>query len=320
MSSDDFIGPFKNVAPLYIEYKKSLGYKSEAEFNELKKLDRYFYNKDIKEVKLTQDMVEEYGALRKNESPKTQAKRLSILKQFAIYLQQIGYSNIYVHHMKPSKINSKFKPYIYTKEELNIIFDYLDNHQYDTNSEFNCVLPIFIRILYGTGLRRGETINLRNSDVDLDKNILIIYNGKEKVTRMVPISNSLSKACKVYKSKFINNEEYFLCNSKGKKLTKHITKYFQKILKKLNILRPDGTTPRLHDFRFTFAINALEKMNNEGQDLYITLPILCKYLGHKNIEATEYYLLLAQDYFINITNKEELYYDEFDFLKEDDDE
>ena len=47
MSNNDFIGPFKNVAPLYIEYKKSLGYKSEAEFNELKKLDRYFYNKDI---------------------------------------------------------------------------------------------------------------------------------------------------------------------------------------------------------------------------------------------------------------------------------
>ena len=92
------------------------------------------------------------------------------------------------------------------------------------------------------------------------------------------------------------------------------------ILKKLNILRPDGTPPRLHDFRFTFAINALEKMDKEGQDLYTTLPILCKYLGHKNIEATEYYLLLAQDYFINITNKEELYYDEFDFLKEDDDE
>ena len=41
MSKNDFIGPFKNVAPLYIEYKKSLGYKSEAEFNELNKLDRY---------------------------------------------------------------------------------------------------------------------------------------------------------------------------------------------------------------------------------------------------------------------------------------
>ena len=55
-------------------------------------------------------------------------------------------------------------------------------------------------------------------------------------------------------------------------------------------------------------------------DLYTTLPILCKFLGHKNIEATEYYLLLAKDYFINITNKEEEYYSDFKFLKDDDNE
>ena len=305
MNSNNFIGPFKNIAPLYIEYKKSLGFDSKSEYNELKRLDKYFYNKGIAEVKLTKHMVEEYGMLRENESPKTQAKRLSVLKQFAIYLQKMGYSNIYVHHIKTSKSDSKFKPYIYSKQDLNIIFEYLDKHQYDTNSIYNCVLPILIRILYGTGLRRGEAINLKTTDVDLNKKILTIYNGKENVTRIVPISNSLSESCKTYKSKFLCNEQYFLCDLKGNKINSHITEYFQKILKKLNILRPDGTPPRLHDFRFTFAVTALEKMDRDGLDLYTTLPILCKFLGHKNIEATEYYLLLAKDYFINITNKEE---------------
>ena len=320
MNSNNFIGPFKNIAPLYIEYKKSLGFDSKSEYNELKRLDKYFYNKGIAEVKLTKHMVEEYGMLRENESPKTQAKRLSVLKQFAIYLQKMGYSNIYVHHIKTSKSDSKFKPYIYSKQDLNIIFEYLDKHQYDTNSIYNCVLPILIRILYGTGLRRGEAINLKTTDVDLNKKILTIYNGKENVTRIVPISNSLSESCKTYKSKFLCNEQYFLCDLKGNKINSHITEYFQKILKKLNILRPDGTTPRLHDFRFTFAVTALEKMDRDGLDLYTTLPILCKFLGHKNIEATEYYLLLAKDYFINITNKEEEYYSDFKFLKDDDNE
>ena len=318
--NNNFIGPFKNIAPLYIEYKKSLGFYAESEYNELKRLDKYFYNKGINEVKLTKDMVEEYAMLRENESPQTQAKRLSILKKFAIYLQKMGYSNIYVHHIKPSKKDSKFKPYIYSKKDLNIIFEYLDKHQYDTNSIFNCVLPILIRILYGTGLRRGEAINLKHTDVDLDKKILTIYDGKENVTRIVPISKSLSESCETYKSKFLSNKQYFLCDSNGNKLNSHITEHFQKTLKKLNILRPDGTPPRLHDFRFTFAVNALEKMDKDGQDLYTTLPILCKYLGHKNLEATEYYLLLVKDYFINITDKEEKYYSNFKFLKDDDDE
>ena len=320
MNNNNFIGPFKNIAPLYIEYKKSLGFDSKSEYSELKRLDKYFYNKGITEVILTKDMVEEYGMLRKNESPQTQAKRLSLLKQFAIYLQKMGYSNIYVHHIKPSKIDSKFKPYIYSKQDLNKIFEYLDEHQYEKNSIYNCVLPILIRILYGTGIRKGEAINLKHTDVDLDKNILTIYDGKENVTRIVPISNSLSESCKTYKSKFLPNKQFFLCDSKGNKINSHITEYFQKILKKLNILRPDGTPPRLHDFRFTFAVNALEKMDKNGQDLYTTLPILCKYLGHKNIEATEYYLLLVKDYFINITDKEEKYYSDFKFLKDDDDE
>ena len=320
MNSNNFIGPFKNIAPLYIEYKKSLGFDSKSEYNELKRLDKYFYNKGIAEVKLTKHMVEEYGMLRENESPKTQAKRLSVLKQFAIYLQKMGYSNIYVHHIKTSKSDSKFKPYIYSKQDLNIIFEYLDKHQYDANSIYNCVLPILIRILYGTGLRRGEAINLKTTDVDLNKKILTIYNGKENVTRIVPISNSLSESCKTYKSKFLCNEQYFLCDLKGNKINSHITEYFQKILKKLNILRPDGTPPRLHDFRFTFAVKKIKKMDRDGLDLYTTLPILCKFLGHKNIEATEYYLLLAKDYFINITNKEEEYYSDFKFLKDDDNE
>ena len=58
--------------------------------------------------------------------------------------------------------------------------------------------------------------------------------------------------------------------------------------------------PILHHLRFTFAIMVLEKMDTCRQNLYTTLPILYKYLGHKNIEATEHYLMLAKDYFINI--------------------
>ena len=318
--NNNFIGPFKDIAPLYIEYKKSLGYDCVSELGELKRLDKFFFDEGIDEVKLTKEMVEKYGMLRENESPKTQAKRLSVLKQFAIYLQKMGYSNVYVHHIKTSKSDSKFKPFIYSKQNLNMIFEYLDKHQYDTNSIYNCVLPVLIRILYGTGLRKNEAINLKHTDVDLDKKIITVYNGKKKVTRIVPISESLASTCEVYKEKFAKNNIYFLCDLNKQQVSKHITEYFQKILKKLEILRPDGTPPRLHDFRFTFAVTALEKMDKEGQDLYTTLPILCKFLGHKTIESTEYYLLLAKDYFIDITNKEEKYYNDFKFLKDDDNE
>ena len=37
-------------------------------------------------------------------------------------------------------------------------------------------------------------------------------------------------------------------------------------------------------------VKALEKMQEEGQDIYCTLPILSVYMGHKDVKSTEYYL------------------------------
>ena len=46
MNDYNFVGPFKDVAPLYLEYKKSLGYDSKSELAELKKMDKYFFDKN----------------------------------------------------------------------------------------------------------------------------------------------------------------------------------------------------------------------------------------------------------------------------------
>ena len=319
MNDYNFIGPFKEVAPLYIEYKKSLGYDSKAELAELKRMDKYFFEHNITTIQLTKTMVEDYASKREDETFGTQAKRLSLLKQFAIYLKKTGYENIYVHNLKIHNKNSNFRPYIYSKEELERIFEYLDANQYKNEKMINnCVLPIFIRMVWSCGLRRNEAINLKNKDIDLEKRLMTINNGKGNVTRLVPISESLANACRTYKSRFPSNSDYFFCNYKGQKLSHHITEYFQRILKELNILRTDGTPPRLHDLRFTFAVMALEKMDKEGQDLYTTLPILCKYLGHNSIEATEHYVMLVKDYFINVTDKEEQYYKTLGLIEEGD--
>ena len=185
----------------------------------------------------------------------------------------MGYEDIYIHNIKIHKSESDFRPYIYSQKELEMIFNYLDNNQYANSKGLNnCVLPIFIRVVLGCGLRKNEAINLKNEDIDLDRRIIIINNGKGNVSRIVPISESLANACKVYKSKFPNNKEFFFCNYKGQKLSRHITEHFQEVLKKLNILRADGTPPRLHDLRFTFAVMALEKV-----DQYIKKELKIKF-------------------------------------------
>ena len=65
---------------------------------------------------------------------------------------------------------------------------------------------------------------------------------------------------------------------------------------KLAGIFPEGSVgPRVHDIRHTYAVHALEKMSNDGQDIYCTLPILSTYLGHRGIESTEKYLRLTEE-------------------------
>ncbi len=59
-------------------------------------------------------------------------------------------------------------------------------------------MPALIRLLFGTGLRIGEALVLRNKDVNLTDNFLIVIDSKNGKQRMIPISESLAAVCRDY--------------------------------------------------------------------------------------------------------------------------
>ncbi len=50
-------------------------------------------------------------------------------------------------------------------------------------------------------------------------------------------------------------------------------------------------------------MRALEQMQEKGFDLYTSLPLLSRYLGHKHITETEYYLRLMEEHFGGILDR-----------------
>ena len=70
---------------------------------------------------------------------------------------------------------------------------------------------------------------------------------------------------------------------------------FKQFMKLAGIFPEGSIGPRVHDLRHIYAVHALEKMINDGQDVYCTLPILSTYLGHRGIESTEKYLRLTEE-------------------------
>jgi len=56
------------------------------------------------------------------------------------------------------------------------------------------------------------------------------------------------------------------------------------------IEKPDGRLPRIHDFRFSFAVNVLLRWYRSGFNVQAKLPLLAAYMGHVSVLSTYYYM------------------------------
>jgi integrase len=62
------------------------------------------------------------------------------------------------------------------------------------------------------------------------------------------------------------------------------------LFKDSKVYKPNGRFPRIHDFRHSFAVNALLRWYRAGVDVQSRLPLLAAYMGHVSISSTVYYL------------------------------
>ena len=117
---------------------------------------------------------------------------------------------------------------------------------------------------------------------------------------MLPLSNTLIQVCIQYKKHFPikqkNNDYFYMQKNHCSYSSNTIYKWFRKILWKAGIPHGGkGKGPRVHDFRHTFSVHSLVEMSKKELDLYYSLPILSKYLGHNSLEATDKYVRLTAE-------------------------
>jgi len=291
-------------APLieqYIAFKQNLGYKFvDAEFT-YGMFDRFTIDQGLTTIGITRELADKWGIKRPNESDSTRYRRVMYLIQLASFLNEAGYPS-YIPKL-PGAYKSTFTPYIFSQKELQSIFKACDTlkSKGNMNSSHN-VIPALFRVLYGTGIRIGEAVALKNKNVHLQERYFIIRDSKNAQERMVPLSESLSQVCEQYRKSLREScepEQYFFVKRNGQKCTgSTIYEWFRKVLRIAGISHGGkGYGPRLHDFRHAFSVYSLVKMAKSGLDLYYSLPILSAYLGHQSLEATDRYVRLTSDLF-----------------------
>ncbi len=136
-----------------------------------------------------------------------------------------------------------------------------------------------MEVLYGSGVRRSELINLNMSDVDLERRIMRIRHGKGDKERAVLLTQAAADAMRMYLGvrPRTSDEAFFV--SRNKRRIGQVTMYeiFRTFIR-LSGIR-DHASP--HTMRHSFATHLLEN----GADL-VTIKEL---LGHESLSTTQIY-------------------------------
>jgi integrase/recombinase XerD len=310
MTEFAYSSPFKEFIQGMILQKHSLGYKYDSSPRVLYQFDQFCLAYGCTEPVLSKELVQIWSQKHPNEAHASMQHRVGIIRQLALYMNQIGV-HAYVLPMNIIPKGSTYNPYIFSNNELAAFFKQVDSCHYCAEVPYrHWIMPLLFRILYGCGLRVSEALHLKVRDVDLLTGILTIWDGKFNKDRLVPLSKELLDQCCAYVKQihmFSDPNDYFFPSSNKQPITiGNIYKNFRRFLWKARISHGGwGKGPRVHDFRHTFCVHCLKHWVLEGKDLTAYLPVLKTYLGHHSFRDTSQYLRLTAELYPDMTAKVE---------------
>lgn len=218
-----------------------------------------------------------------NEEVTTVSRKISSLRSYYKFLakNKIVSSNVFELVTLPKK--KKKLPSLFAYDELQKLFDVPDKHtplgQRDS---------LILEMLYATGIRVSELVNIKINDITLSNNSIIIL-GKGNKERIVYFENVCKKALELYiKDGRVklnkNNSEYLFINHIGGVLTdRGVRDILDRIIEQTSLSK--NISP--HMIRHSFATHLL----NEGCDLLTVQQLL----GHSSLTATSIYTHVTND-------------------------
>lgn len=169
-------------------------------------------------------------------------------------------------------------PKVIPKQKINEIINLCKNTKH----------RLVIKILYSTGVRLSELINIKRKDLDLNKKILYVRKGKGKKDRITIISKNIQEDLLEYYRTHSFTTPY-LFEGRNKKYSK---KSIQSILDKYGSLASIKISP--HMLRHSFATHLL--------DSGVSIRIIKELLGHNDISTTQIYTKVSNKGFDKINN------------------
>jgi integrase/recombinase XerD len=214
------------------------------------------------------------------------------------YIIRLGYSASYQNQMVSAiktfylisgkgKVNPDFierprrsraLPKVFSKDEVSRIL----------NSARNSKHKLLLWLIYSCGLRRSEVTNIKLSDLDRERSIIHIREGKGKVDRIVPISVKVWEKAEEYLAGYRPRVYMFEGQSGGKYSSESVYRVFKDALLRAGIKKDVG----VHSLRHSYATH----LHENGLDIRYIQELL----GHKSTRTTEIYTHVSRRNLIQV--------------------
>lgn len=265
---------------LFTEYNTSKNTR-DSYLYDLKELALFYNNKNISF--LQKEDIQEYLRKLVNKKARTKAHYLTVFNNFYNFLVKENIISINpCENIRMPKLEKKLPEYL-TVEEIDKLLNI------KTNTAFEKRNKAMLEMLYGTGMRISELINLTMSNIFLEDKMVKVF-GKGSKERIIPTNDYALEYLKDYlqfgRGELLGTKtsEYVFISSRHSKITRQA---FFKIIKKL--CEEAGIKKNIspHILRHSFATHLL----HNGADLRIVQELL----GHSDISTTQIYTHLTNE-------------------------
>jgi integrase/recombinase XerD len=285
----------------YIAHKQTLGRSFEGATRVLASMDTFLSGMGTPAPDLTAETFTKWTESLGHISPNTKLARMRVMLNFCIYRRRSAPECFVPDPSQFPRACPLLRPYIFSESDVARLLGYCRAQPEDlARSPLRWASThLAITLLYATGMRRGELLRLAPSDYDPSKRTLLIQASKFHKSRLLPLPDDLAGEVErfllsrhatypaalpvepILWSRYGHDRSYT-----GMWLRHNVND----LLQRAGIRKTEGCQPRIHDFRHSFAVNALIRWYRAGANVQAKLPLLANWLGHVSILSTYQYL------------------------------
>jgi integrase/recombinase XerD len=292
----------------YLSVQRALGRDYETEERTLLGLDFFLVRRYPRAGRLTAAMFAAWATGLHSLCPTTARMRMLCVRKFCCHFARAR-PGMFIPDLRtfPKEVPHQ-APYLLSEPEVARLLAATATLRFTRSNPLHPqTIRLALLLTFCCGLRRGEILKLRLADIDTEEMVLRINETKFYKSRLVPVSPSVADELRRYlsmrrrKKMPIEPGAPLVWNGwprrNGQVVALSSAPFWhtwKRVCRCARVFDHRGRLPRLHDLRHGFAVEALRRAYDSGQNAQAVLPRLARYMGHAGIQFTHYYLKFTE--------------------------